>query len=144
MYYAPYPYPLYPNAQSSVYYLPNSPIPGEYFMQPFLQNYPRYRQQQNQYPPVNIQLLDKSARKFQALMKQADLLIEKIINSSSFARELMTAAQLSDQNRVDQLIKSTGITIDVTTTFTPSGIHIVLDNSDSEGDCCKMLIALRW
>ncbi|MCU9612378.1 hypothetical protein OEV98_02225 [Caldibacillus lycopersici] len=100
--------------------------------------------QQNPFPPVNIQQLDQSARKFQALIKEADLFINKIISSSSFARELMNAAQLSDKKKVEELIKSVGISIKVSTNFTPTGIHITLDNRDMPGRCCELVIALNW
>lgn len=77
-------------------------------------------------------------------MEQASLLINKIIQSNSFAFDLMNAAQQSNQQKVDELIHATGISIDVKTKFTPSGIQITLDNSEMEGGCCKLLIALRW
>jgi len=96
------------------------------------------------FPPVNTQRLHASAGKMLKVIKQSQLLINTIVDSPDFARELMDAAQLSNQKKVDELVQSTGTTGKVTTTFTPSGIHIEFDNSDDFGECCKLKIALRW
>ncbi|ALC92776.1 hypothetical protein AM500_11940 [Bacillus sp. FJAT-18017] len=93
---------------------------------------------------MNISQLNVSLRKFQELMNQANILINKMATDSNFTKMLMTAAQKSDKNRVNQLIRSTGITIKAETTYTPTGIRIVLDNSGPEGGCCDLLIALGW
>lgn len=77
-------------------------------------------------------------------MQQANLLIEKIANSDEFAHQLMHEAQLSNTEKVEELILSTGITLKVKTSFTPTGIRIELDNAEKQGGCCKLLMALRW
>ncbi|KPH71762.1 hypothetical protein AFL42_14315 [Oceanobacillus caeni] len=100
--------------------------------------------QQNQYPPVDTEQLDKSVHKFQDLMKQANLLLAKLAEDPVFAKELMSAAQQSKSEKVNKMIESTGITIDVKTSFTPTGIRIILNNSEIAGQCCNLLIALRW
>jgi|1185.fasta_scaffold321765_2 hypothetical protein len=56
----------------------------------------------------------------------------------------MDAVQQSNKKKVEELILSTGATIKVKTPFTPTGICIVLDKSEVEGDCCDLLIALCW
>ncbi|WP_188386357.1 hypothetical protein [Ornithinibacillus halotolerans] len=83
-------------------------------------------------------------RKFQLLMKQADLLVDKLAGDPEFSKQLMTLAQESNEEKVNELIVSTGINIKVKTTFTPTGIHIMLDNKVFNGDCCDLVIALRW
>jgi len=98
----------------------------------------------NPFPPVNTQRLHASAGKMLEVIKQSQLLINTIVDSPDFARNLMDAAQLSNQQKVDELIQSVGITSKVTTKFTPSGIHIELDNAEMLGECCKLQIALRW
>ena len=98
----------------------------------------------NPFPPVNTQRLHASAEKMLEVIKQSQLLINRIVDAPGFAHDLMDGAQLSNQKKVDDLIQSTGITSKVTTTFTPSGIHIELDNSEEIGECCKLQIALRW
>lgn len=130
-----YQYPFDPTQEVFSYYPLASLPPGGYNFR---------EQKQSPFPPINVEQLDKSARKFQHLMSQANLLIGKIVESKSFARELMTAAQLSNEKKVLELIRSTGITIDVRTDFTPDGIRIYLDNKDRPGECCDLLIALKW
>lgn len=100
--------------------------------------------QENSFPPVITKRLNTSAQRFQELMVQADLLIDRIISSNEFSYELMTAAQLSKTKEVEELILSTGITIKVETKFTPSGIHINLKNSDEGVGCCDLLMTLHW
>ncbi|QUW23847.1 hypothetical protein JSQ81_01860 [Sporosarcina sp. Marseille-Q4063] len=77
-------------------------------------------------------------------MQQANKLVEKISTSEEFAYELMNEAQLSNTKKVGELIKSTGITIKVETSFTPTGIHIKLDNSEVQGRCCQLAMLLHW
>jgi hypothetical protein len=99
---------------------------------------------QRQFPPVNIQKLDVSVHKFQTLIREADLLVNKLAADPVFTKELMSAAQQSNKTRVNELILSTGITLRVKTTFTPTGIKIIIDNSGMEGECCDLLIGLQW
>ena len=78
-------------------------------------------------------------------MKQADLLVVKIVNSDEFANNLMDAAQQSDTIMVRKLVLSTGITSKVETKFTPSGLRVKLDNSEkNQGSCCNLIILLHW
>ena len=98
----------------------------------------------NPFPPVNTQRLHASAGKMLEVIKQSQLLINRIVDSPDFAHGLMDAAQLSNQKKVDELIQATGITSKVTSKFTPSGIHIEFDNAETLGECCKLQIALRW
>lgn len=138
MYYYPYTYPYSVDYQRYQPYYPLS----------FLTQYPysgwdMYRQQ-NPFPPVNPSGLEDSAKRFKKLMEQAHLLIEKIAEEPNFAYNLMDAAQKSNSQKVNELIASTGVTIRTKTEFTPTGIHIVLENSEIAGGCCDMLIALRW
>lgn len=119
---------------------------------PYHENYRNYYQQQQYdpyreqgyFPPVDTAGFSKSAHQFQALMQQASLLINAIVNSKDFANQLMSAAQSSNQKKVEQLIKSTGIKIKIQVKFTPTAIQIYLDNSTEEIACCSMLVGLRW
>lgn len=101
-------------------------------------------QQTSPFPPVSIERLNTSAHNFQKLMRQADLLISKIVTSNEFAFELMEAAQLSNQKKVEKLILSTGISLKLETNYTPTGILIDLDNSEDGGGCCNLLMSLKW
>jgi len=96
------------------------------------------------FPTINTQVLNTSALRFQELLKQANLLADKIVNSKEFAHELMEAAQLSNTKKVDELIVSTGITIKIKTYFSPTGIRIELNNDENAGDCCHLLMTLKW
>lgn len=100
---------------------------------------------QSPFPIVDTKRLNASTKKFQKLMKQADLLAVMIVNSDEFAINLMDAAQHSDTVKVQSLVLSTGITSKVETKFTPSGIRIKLDNSEEgHGDCCNLTMLLHW
>ena len=99
---------------------------------------------QSPFPSINTQMLNTSAQRFQELLKQADLLAGKIVNSKEFANELMEAAQLSNTKKVEELITSTGITLKIKTSFSPTGIRIELNNSENEGNCCNLLMTLKW
>ncbi|KRG09673.1 hypothetical protein ACA30_21675 [Virgibacillus soli] len=99
---------------------------------------------QNLYPPVKIEKLHQSAQKFQLLMTQASLLINKINSSSTFAHELIDAAQQSNKKKVEELIQSTGLSIPVISHFNPDGIIFELSNAENGKGCCTLHIALQW
>ena len=142
MYYYPNPYVVNPYYQpAGMRYVPEQYIPTPHYYdanQPWDLSVPR------QYPQVDTGQLEDSVTRFQKLIKEADLLINRLANSREFSTQLMSAAQKSDKNKVNQLIRSTGVTIKIKTTFTPTGIRIILDNSEVEGGCCDLMIALRW
>lgn len=98
----------------------------------------------NPYPPVDTTRLHQSAIYSLELTKQANQLVTKISQSSSFAKELMTAAQKSDQKKVDEMIASVGITAKVTTKYTPGGIRIVFQKEIDGVICCEVTMILNW
>ncbi len=132
MYYNPYPHRAYPYSD-----------PLWLFNEHLLQSQAPLRPQ-SPFPPINTQVLNTSAQSFQELLKQADLLAAKIVNSREFAQKLMEAAQLSNTKTVEELIVSTGITLKIKTYFTPSGIRIELNNAANAGDCCNLQMSLKW
>ena len=97
-----------------------------------------------QYPSVDTGLFTKSAETFQSLMADAKKIIDKFATSKDFAYEVMELAQKSDTEKVNQLIKSTGIENPTLVKFTPDGINITLDASVEDIDCCKLVMALHW
>ena len=131
MYYNPYPHWSYPFADPQWLY-------NEHLQQQTVLKPP------SAFPTINTQVLNTSAQRFQELLKQANLLADKIVNSKEFAHELMEAAQLSNTKKVEELIVSTGITIKIKTYFTPTGIRIELKNDGNTGDCCHLLMSLKW
>lgn len=96
------------------------------------------------YPPVNTTRFHTSATNSMQLMKQANLLVTKIADSHSFADELMSSAQSSNQKKVEEMIASTGITTSKQTTFTPDGIRIHLQNKNEDGVSCDLILILQW
>jgi hypothetical protein len=137
MRYIPYPHWVYPN--------PGPRWPGNVSAHFNGHLHPQTAlRPQSPFPTVNIQRLNTSAQRFQELLKQADLVAGKIVNSKKFAHDLMEAAQLSNTKKVEELIKSTGITMKIKTYFNPTGIRIEINNADNEGDCCNLLMTLKW
>ena len=135
MYYNPYPYYVYANhypVQSVPHYA--TPLPPRYLaIVPSGTN-------GGSFPPVDINKFESSVKQMQKIMQQARLLIDKIANSNQFAKDLMNAAQHSNNATVEQLIKSVGITIEFKTKYTPDGIQIVL----IEKGCCSLTLLLEW
>ncbi|MEK0290076.1 hypothetical protein P5F77_06265 [Caldifermentibacillus hisashii] len=99
---------------------------------------------QSPFPPVNIGKFETSARQFQKLMEQASRFVNKVVEDHQYAYKLMNTAQLSNQQRVEELIRSTGINIHFHIHFTPTSIQIILDNSDNQYNCCQLVMELRW
>ncbi|MDN4608497.1 hypothetical protein [Sporosarcina highlanderae] len=93
------------------------------------------------YPPVNTTRFTNSAKHSLELFKQAELLVRKISESETFANELMTAAQRSDQKKVDEMSASVGITAKFEAKFIPEGFRIELQSGDKDG---KVIVNLRW
>ena len=92
------------------------------------------------FPTININRFEASVKQMQKIMQQTRLLIDKIASSDQFAKDLMNAAQHSNNETVEQLIKSVGITIEFKTKYTPDGIQIIL----IEKDCCSLTLLLEW
>ena len=142
MYYYPNPYVVNPYYQPvGMRYVPEQYVPAPHYYQPYQ---PWDLSVSRQFPPVDTGQLEDSVSRFQKLIKEAELLINRLANSTEFATELMSAAQASNKDKVIQLIREAGVSIHITTTFTPTGIRIILDNSEVEGGCCDLMIALRW
>ena len=132
-----------------------------YYYQPFIPmkcvNVPSQHRQSNmvpyynyselpsrQYPDVDATLFEQSAKSMQSLLKDANLLLNKLADSKSFAQKVMYAAQQSNTKEVDKLIKSTGIKSDVSANIDPDGIYLKIAPKGNNTDCCQLKIALRW
>ncbi|WP_153722813.1 hypothetical protein [Sporosarcina cascadiensis] len=94
------------------------------------------------YPPIDTRRFQSSANEFHQLLKQSELLLTQIQQSPEFAKELMEAAQQSNQAKVDQLVASVDETITVECHYTPDGIQ--LKYRDRKGVCCVLTIGLGW
>ncbi|WP_245823404.1 hypothetical protein [Metabacillus halosaccharovorans] len=97
-----------------------------------------------QFPEIDPTLFEQSAKSMQVLMKEASLVLNKLAQSKDFASKVMYAAQQSNMNEVNKLIKSTGIKSKVKTSFNPDGIHLNLSSSIGGAECCQLTVSLRW
>ncbi|WP_432361270.1 hypothetical protein [Sporosarcina sp. UB5] len=134
MYYSSYPYSFYSRQQAFL------PVHPAYIAMPSrtLQN------GQSAYPPVDTRKFNNSAKRFKEVMNQANRFIDTLNGSNDFARRFMDAAQRSDQQEVERLVRSTGVTIKFTLNYTPSGIRIDFNNKDAQNLCCTMRMELSW
>lgn len=130
MYYQQYPQPHYYPRNT---YFPVYPyLNGTYI--------PKYRS----YPTVDPTFFTESAGAMQQLMKEASIILKKLSDSKDFASEVMGAAQEGKMEKVDQLLKSTGVHAGVKADYNPDGINLKLSSTVGETDCCHLTIALRW
>ncbi|ARI77518.1 hypothetical protein [Halobacillus mangrovi] len=107
--------------------------------------YPRYEVWPHRvYPPVNPSTFTSSALQMHQLMLKADHLIQKLANSKSFAKQVMDAAQKNENQKVKQLLKSTGLDAEMETDYNPDGLTIKLQSDVNNIDCCHLRIALKW
>ncbi|WP_010676404.1 DNA topoisomerase [Bacillus timonensis] len=125
---------LYPGYYSNI--TRHSVFPDHEFYYP----YPNYRK----YPDVDPSLFNESAIEMKILMKDASLILTKLAESKAFAKEVMAAAQASNNKEVERLLKTTGIKSDVITTFNPDGINFKLMASVGGTKSSQLTLALRW
>ncbi|MEY9971157.1 hypothetical protein ABH966_001523 [Lysinibacillus sp. RC46] len=138
MYYNPYPYFVYPNYYPTwAWAMANQPTTQQPFRQLAMPTNPTNR---SPFPPVNTNRLKTSAKRIKAIMKQAQILTDKIDESEPFAHDLMNAAQQSNKTEVEKLITSTGITLKFETNYTPDGFRITF----TDQGCCKLTLILNW
>ncbi|WP_078379209.1 hypothetical protein [Sutcliffiella halmapala] len=96
------------------------------------------------YPPVDSTFFTESAGAMQQLMKEASVILQKLSHSKEFATEVMSAAQEGQKDKVEQLLKSTGVHSGVEVDYNPDGINLKLASSVDGADCCHLTITLRW
>ncbi|MCJ8008221.1 hypothetical protein ACFFF5_11330 [Lederbergia wuyishanensis] len=96
------------------------------------------------FPTISTKQFIQSTEKYRILVNEANKLINKISTSPKLAQDIMEAAQKSNQQKVNQLIQSTGITVKTKTHFNPDGIVVELSNAKDPSDCCTLKLALRW
>ena len=122
------------------------------FQQPFIPPNPYYLAHTittptiRAYPPVDINIFEKSVKTFRQLMSQGSRLLDRL-GDAQFARRVMSAAQQGKQTEVNQLIHSIGLSVPVVTKFTPSGVIFTLATHPPQLeaiDCCTLTIAMKW
>ncbi|WP_102274013.1 hypothetical protein [Cytobacillus massiliigabonensis] len=97
-----------------------------------------------QYPDVDPGMFMTSAKDMAIIMKDASHLLAEMAKSRKYSFDLMTAAQQSKMDKVEQMIKSTGIKIIPKVTYTPDGLNLHFDSGKDYNDCCKLALKLRW
>lgn len=122
-----YPYYYYP-------YIPN-----------YIYNHLRYPTLRV-YPPVDTHQFSGSVKSFRLLMQQGSILLDKL-SEAQFETKIMSAAQQGNQSEVDNLIKSIGLNVPVTTKYTPSGVDFNLQTQPGQNSpisCCSLIISMKW
>jgi hypothetical protein len=121
-------YPIYP------------PLPPSYTVFPIIQHLPR-----SPYPKVDTKIFQSSVKSFRYLMEQGSLLLDQL-GDSRFASKVMEAAQQGKKIQVDNLIKSIGLKVPVTTRYNPTGIIITLHSQAPQTliNCCTLTISMQW
>jgi hypothetical protein len=98
------------------------------------------------YPAIDTKIFSKSVKAFSPLMYQGSKLLSHL-NNPSFAHKLMDAAQHGRKAQVEALVKSIGLTVPVTTHFSPTGIVFTLhsrETLDPFENCCSLSFAIKW
>lgn len=99
-----------------------------------------------QYPPIDTSMLSESISEYQILMKQGELLLNRL-RDSLYAKKVMEAAQHGNKAEVDDLIESiSGLYVPIQTKYTPSGAIFQLQSPAvaKGGNCCTLNITLKW
>jgi hypothetical protein len=109
-----------------------------YYQNPYSQ-FPINRQ----YPSVDISTFEHSATAFQKTVIEASTILRKFAEPQ-FAKKLMSAAQTGNQQEVDRLIKSIGVSTPVTTKYTPSGVLLTIHAQAQGSQCCTLTMYLKW
>ncbi len=108
------------------------------------QNRNQQPQNRSPFPAVDPDLLYESANQSNKLMKEASMVLDKLASSKEFGARLMDVAQHSNNEEVERLIHSVGITSDVAITYNPDGLQLEFKSKVKEIDCCKLVVSLRW
>lgn len=149
MYYNQHPYPYQANPYYvNAHYVPYYPTHQQLGLPPHY--YPQHNYNQSnahivrQYPAVDPTVFNESAVAFQKLLKEASIVLNKLADSKDFAGEVMSAAQESNMQKVEELIESTGVHSKVDVSYNPDGIRLEMKNKVEDTDCCHLTMALKW
>ena len=122
------------------------PPGGVYLDQLYVQNYNDFYRRfvEGPYPEVDPTSFKESAEAFRKLMLDAGQLFTALGNTPNLARDMMDAAQVNDMNKVERLIKSTGVKGKVELKYTPDSLRIKMVSQAEETECCQLTMVLRW
>ncbi|ARK32025.1 hypothetical protein [Halalkalibacter krulwichiae] len=93
-----------------------------------------------QFPPVDTTTFQQSLQAYQTLMEHGRIVINSLLSSQDKMFQLMDAAQKSDDEAVDQILRETGVPTMVETNYTPTGVTFILRAEQ----CCTLTMYLRW
>ncbi|WP_080844269.1 hypothetical protein [Cytobacillus gottheilii] len=130
------------------FYYPNrTPYPPVSY-HPYVYGNPHQHNITNrQFPSVDPGMFMNSAKELEVMMHSASVLLSKMAQSRPFSYELMTAAQESQVEKVQSLIKTTGITLQPKVEYTPSGLRLTFEappENNAAANCCTLSLKLRW
>ncbi|MGM0845872.1 MAG: hypothetical protein ACQEUT_12925 [Bacillota bacterium] len=97
-----------------------------------------------QYPPVQPKQFMDSADKMAPLLDDSKIIMNMVSSSEDFAKKLMAAAQKSNMEELNRLIKGTGVRKTPQIKFNPDGFTLIFSNKTANVDCCHLTIILRW
>lgn len=121
--------------------------PSYYPPFPFLTIYPPHPANfRFAYPTADPKMFTHSVKAFSPLMEQGRILLNRLSNPS-FAYRIMEAAQHGNKTQVEALVKSIGLTVPITTYFSPTGIIFTLhlrENHHAPENCCSLSFAIKW
>ncbi|WP_312098532.1 hypothetical protein [Niallia sp.] len=122
----------------AIFYHRNTPTPAVFH--PYL-HYPIYFRE---LPEVNPSKLIDSAKDTLNLLPDVEACLKQLANSYEFSKNLMSAAQLSKTETVEQLIKSIGLKETPKISYNPDGIILNFDHKNKPPHCCYLSVQLRW
>ncbi|MCF6409313.1 hypothetical protein [Pseudalkalibacillus salsuginis] len=93
--------------------------------------------------PEDVTKMKHSAKSFLRPARDLQGFLEAVAEKKGFAQLLKKAAELNENEKVDNLIKSTGVVTDFTTNLTPDGIRITFQPDDTAA-CFHITLSLCW
>lgn len=96
------------------------------------------------FPLVDPKIFMASAKHMQFLMLDASVILERMATNRKFSFDLMNAAQHSNKNKVQDLIRSTGIKSKPEVEYNPDGLRLLFLKDTTQANCCQLLLHLRW
>ncbi len=97
-----------------------------------------------QYPMVDPSQFMSSAKEMEIIMKDAGTLLTKMATSRQFSFAFMSAAQEAKQEKIQSMLKSTGIRRIPKVSYTPDGLLLHFESSSGNEKCCQLSLMLRW
>lgn len=107
-------------------------------------SYPRTHTLYRQLPQVNPSTFMSSAKHMRIIMRDASTLLNRMAESREFSYSLMSAAQQSNQQKVESLLKSAGIQTSPKVIYNPDGLKLSFTTQTNHVDCCHLTLDLRW